>query len=438
MQYLGSTATSAIESFGFIRLTPKNKPLDLLKTLKLDKFDKIDDILVQKSLQFDALGNYVKEYKRLTGQEANVAELFTKKFGVENYAQMLTKAKENTKTAAAATALQDDLLQQMLKNGDKPDDVAKLLGLGRGQQMTRNVNTEALIKYTRDFHNQNRIPAIPDPKKGTAPLKVFKDQKLNSIDDFASNLKTLDDMDNYLVQFAKLHPNKDTPTMTKLFLDGAGDEKLTALIIKAKQSAKEKPEIAAFAEKLQKEQLNQYLAKMEPQEKVYSLLGLTKSKNPTTHVNAQTWVSYKNTFKKMYPHPASSKMTPAQIFDHVKLGKVDDFVTHPKQLQYMDDYMTQFAAKHPGKGSPTLVSLYSSKIGDEKLAKMLVAATKNKETNSLASDMQKLQLSQILMSEKPIAPNTILAWMGGKSNLAGTSLTNWNRYNEQYTALYVK
>ncbi|OWZ10747.1 RxLR effector protein [Phytophthora megakarya] len=411
------------------------KPLDLLKTLQLDKFDKIDDLLAHKRMQLDSLGGYVKQYKRLTGQDANVAELFIQKFTAKGYAEMLTKAKGDPNRAASATALQDDLLQQMLKNGDKPDDVAKLLGLGRGQQMARNVNTEALIKYTRDFHNQNRIPAIPDPKKGTAPLKVFMAQKLNSIDDFASNLKTLDDMDNYLVQFAKLHPNKDTPTMTKLFLDGAGDEKLTALIIKAKQSAKEKPEIAAFAEKLQKEQLNQYLAKMEPQEKVYDLLGIKGSKLPWDHVNGKAWVSYKNTFKKMYPDPGSSKMTPAQIFDHVKLGKVDDFVTHPKQLQYVDDYMTQFAAKHPGKNSPTLVSLYSNKIGDEKLAKMLVAAMKNTETKSLADDMQKLQLSQILMSEKPIKPSTILAWMGGKSNLDSASLANLNRYSEQFAAL---
>ncbi|OWZ16194.1 RxLR effector protein [Phytophthora megakarya] len=391
--------------------------------------NKVDDI-IKNGPQLTHLTNSIDDYVKYSGEKVSVANKFIETFGTKTYAEMLTKAKETSETTVAATKLQDDLLSQLLKNGDSPDDVAILLGLGRKTKIAGNVNAEALNKYTKDFHT------LFNPKSGKTPLEIFKTLQLDKIEDFVSNAKKLSLMDDYLGQFTKMYPNKKTPSMVKLFADSVGDEKLTAMIIKAKQNANQNPEMATFATKLQKEQLNQYLVKMEPPESVYKLLGLTGSKNPTLHVNGPNWVSYKRTYNALYPDVASKK-TPIQIFEQLKFDKIDDLVTHSKELNYLADYMDQFAKKYPSKKSPTMVTMFTDAVGDEKLAKMLAAAANNPDTKKMANDMQKVQLSQMLIHGEPQPPKTVFRWMGlaRNKNVADESWLHWGWYSKKFKEL---
>ncbi|OWY95042.1 Avirulence (Avh) protein [Phytophthora megakarya] len=230
-------------------------PTQFFKQLRFDKVEKIDEILSNKQLQLTSLGGFMDDYARLTGKQGSVAKLFTNKFGTENYAQMLTAAKENTATAAAATTLQDDLLKQLLKNHESPEGVAKMLGLGRGQQIARHVNAEALNKYTRNFYAK-----YPNPKSGIAPLQIFKKLELDKIDDFVTNAKQINILADYMEQYAKLNPWQRSPTMVKMFSDEVGDKKLAEMLTEATKN----PEMKKFATDMQRAHLSEILRSNKP------------------------------------------------------------------------------------------------------------------------------------------------------------------------------
>ncbi|OWY94802.1 LOW QUALITY PROTEIN: hypothetical protein PHMEG_00035363 [Phytophthora megakarya] len=193
-------------------------------------------------------------------------------------------------------------------------------------------------------------------------------------------------------KFARYNPGKDCG---QEITDTFGTEKYAQMFTAAKENSATKVTVT----KLQDDLLNQLLHKVESADKVEGQLGLGKHRqNLAGYVNVEAFNSYKKSFNAMYSKPDSWKI-PLQIFTQLKLDKIDDFFTHTKQLNY-------FAKLKPGKKTPSMLLVFVDKIGDEKMAKMLAAVTMNPKTNKFATDMQRAQLGQLLVSKESVLPTT--------------------------------
>ncbi|KAI9982470.1 hypothetical protein PInf_008413 [Phytophthora infestans] len=268
--------------------------------------------------------------------------------------------------------------------------------------------------------------------KGKPTDDVFKLLTLDvAADDLLANSK-LTEWITYMKLFNQANPKKQT-SLIRTLTTHYGDEALAKMVVAAKQV----PDTATFAKRLQTEQLQLWLNQGKSPDDVFTLLKLDKAGQKVfTHPEMVSWAKYVGDFNKVNPDkpvtlfstlatrlndetllqmliaaknvPSTEKIAvqvqavqtklwlntqkePGDVFKLLRLDKEGhDIIQNPlfrAWVQYTDD----FRKIYYGTELTTIATL-TAKYGDETLTKMILQALSSPSTANIAKRLETEQL----------------------------------------------
>ncbi|OWZ17527.1 Avirulence (Avh) protein [Phytophthora megakarya] len=394
---------------------------DVFNLLQLNK---VDDNLLANS-EFAVWINYLDGLK-LPTKDWIIWSTISSHYTDDVLSRMLIAAKDGPDTKIMATKLQADQVANWLSQHLPADDVFTLLQLNKatGNQL--------------------------------------------DIREFMLWSKYLDDLEI---------PNKEA-TMVSTMSAHYKDDVVSQMLIAAKKTANTEN----IATKLQAEQLRVWLSKKKSADDVFKLLQLNKADDTLFDSSEFTlWSKYLDdldvkfpskeltmvsTISTYYSDETAAKLviygknkaglenlatslestqtnkwleggiSPENVFRFYQLDKAGDSLLASPQLNTWVTYMNKFNSENPSVKKTTVFGTFTQIYGDERLAKILIAAEGVEKTKKLATDFQMAQIKYWLRNNQ--SPENVFRFYqldkAGDNLLDSPQLNTWVTYMNKFNS----
>jgi hypothetical protein len=251
-----------------------------------------------------------------------------------------------------------------------------------------------------------------------------------------------------------------------------------AALVKMLDAAKKVPDVKELAARLQLQQVQHWLQTKKSPDDVFELLALSKAGGALFESpRLSSWVNYVDQFNARYPDESvrliatlrasyksedltkmlnaakktprmasvarrveadqrwAMKDTPENFFLQLKLGKMGDDLIGSPQLTTWVSFMKEYNAKNPS-AKATLIGTLTASYGDARLARMIEAAMKVKDTQRTGKRLQTEQLQRWLDGGRtPDEVFTLLKLDKVDASLfQSPSMNTWSKYLNAYNA----
>eukprot|EP00644_Phytophthora_capsici_P004518 jgi/Phyca11/110854/e_gw1.19.467.1 len=317
-------------------INDKQTPAKILAELRLEATAKtLEDSLFRLLIKFtDAYNTHFPRTK------TTVIETFTRTFGDEEVAKMLTAVKTNDwEVTKIVTELRAEQLQMWLSSGKSVDEVYSLLNLPHKRllydlrenplfptwiaylntfsienpdKVTPVLSTLAaqlmerpmmqILQATEKFPSMNSVAVTLQLQKaeklfatGVSPYKAFEAMALDTAGDAVLTSPLFTKWMNYVEDFNKKNPASET----SWFLTLRGNYNNVDRLI---ETARKNPKGVRIADMVEKAQMEEWLKKQKTPGTVFFFLELNKAGERTfSSPKFELWVKYLNDFNKRYP-----------------------------------------------------------------------------------------------------------------------------------------
>ncbi|POM62674.1 Avirulence protein (Avh) [Phytophthora palmivora] len=358
---------------------------------KLMMLDKAGDELLSLS-QLTLWINYMKEYNaKIFTQHTSLLSTLLKNYREDQVAKMIEAAKKVSSTQALVKRLEFELIHRWLGQRNTPDEVFKLLKLDEvGDKLLESPQLNTWIRYVDDYNKKRR-------------------QKVSLMSTLATHYDDDEKLVNLLVA-AKEAPNTEKVAIriqSEQTLYWIAENKLPLDIFKLLKLDKtgdkllESPFFSAwvkYADDYRFYHPGKDLATMPTLKAHYSDGEIAQmisnaSKDPNTveiakRLNTQQFGDWFRTTK-----------SPDEVFSRLMLEEAGDALFDSPNFLTWYKYMFYFKDRQPTK-ELDMLTILTTKLGEEKLAQTLVAA---KDKKKIANQLLDEQLSRWLdAKEDPV------------------------------------
>ncbi|KAE9207104.1 hypothetical protein PF005_g12756 [Phytophthora fragariae] len=217
----------------------------------------------------------------------------------------------------------------------------------------------------------------------------------------------------------KLNPKQQTSLVSTLTAH-YGDDGLARIIESAKQVSgitKEASDTAAFAKRLQTEQMYRWLENRETPEDVFDLLKLNKAGYKIfDKPEVNSWMNKSPSSESIAKRLDTELLlnwnkngdAPGTVFTLLKLNKAGDKLFDSPLLPTWQKYIAYFREKNPRQRVNEL-SILRKHFSDATLSKMLLEAEKIPSKKALASDLLDDLVIRWMASET--VPTKVYSWL---------------------------